>query len=331
MRRALLALLLCTAAACAPRVEPAGPAVQAPTLDTAGFVAADGAVLPVRRWVPEGPPRAVVLAVHGFNDYSRAFEDAGAYWAKNHGLATYAYDQRGFGAAPNRGLWAGHRTLAADIAGAARTLRDRYPDAPLFVAGESMGAALAMIAATDEALDFPADGLILLAPALRGRPYLGAVPRATLWLAAHTIPWFPLTGEGLRIQASDNIEMLKALGKDPLYIRETRVDAIHGLVNAMDAAIEAVPHLRERALVLYGTRDELIPSEPIRDMVRRLPPAKGHRTALYSTGWHLLLRDLEAETVMQDIAAWIENPAASLPSGADRAADAARARETASN
>ena len=54
------------------------------------------------------PVRAVILALHGFNDYSNAFEGPGEVWA-GHGIATYAYDQRGFGAAPERGLWPGTR------------------------------------------------------------------------------------------------------------------------------------------------------------------------------------------------------------------------------
>ena len=40
--------------------------------------------------------------------------------------------------------------------------------------------------------------------------------------------------------ASDNIEMLRALGADPLFIKATRVDAIAGLVELMDIAAASV-------------------------------------------------------------------------------------------
>ena len=316
-RVAGLAILL-LASACAPRLEPAGPSVGPARMADGALVMPDGATLPLRRWLPPRTPRAVVLALHGFNDHANAFAGPGAYWAAEKGIATYAYDQRGFGAAPNRGLWAGHDTLAADAAEAARLLRAAHPDTPLFVAGESMGGAVAMIAAANG--DLRADGLVLLAPALRGRAYLGAVPRAGLWLMARLMPWFPVTGQGLKIQASDNIEMLRALGRDPLYIRETRMDALHGLVDAMDAAGAASPRLRLPALILYGTRDEIVPPRPILDMIGRLPADPAHRTAFYRTGWHLLLRDLEARIVMDDIAAWIADRAAPLPSGGDRVA-----------
>src|SRR3546814_13687678 len=61
----------------------------------------------------DGPPAAIILALHGFNDYSRSFEAPAAYWA-DRGIATYAYDQRGFGQTPHRGLWPGAARLIAD-------------------------------------------------------------------------------------------------------------------------------------------------------------------------------------------------------------------------
>ena len=59
-----------------------------------------------------------------------------------------------------------------------------------------------------------------------------------------------------------------------------------------------------------------------------LPPARRarQRLALYSNGWHMLLRDLDAGVVLADIVQWTEDQAQSaengrpLPSGADRLA-----------
>jgi hypothetical protein len=39
------------------------------------------------------------------------------------------------------------------------------------------------------------------------------------------------------------------------------------------------------------------------------------RTGYYPDGWHILNRDLQAETVYRDVAAWLRDPAATLPSG----------------
>ena len=327
MMRRLFAVMTVVAlvAGCMPRVEPAGPAVVAPAIRDGGMIAADGAKLPYRRWLPAGRPKAVVLALHGFNDYSNAFKLPAAYLA-GRGIATYAYDQRGFGAAPNRGVWAGTATMIGDLRTMAGLLRRAHPNVPLYLMGESMGGAVVLVATAGKN-SVQADGAILIAPAVWGRRHMGAIPRAMLWLFSRTVPWLTVTGQGLEIQASDNFPMLRALGRDPMVIKETRVDAIHGLVDLMDEAFGAAPALSGPALILYGRRDEVIPERPVREMLNGVRHGEAVRTALYKGGFHMLLRDLKAETVLADIAAWIADPRAPLPSGADAAA----AKRTAEN
>ncbi len=311
-----LALL---AAACAPRLAPPGPGPTAPRLTADSLVAADGLELPLRAWLPEdgAAPRAVILALHGFNDYSKAFEEPGRYWAAR-GIATYAYDQRGFGAAPHHGLWGGTPAMAADRAGAAAALRARYPETPLHLLGDSMGGAVVLAAVTGP-VPVPHDGAILVAPAVWARSTMPLGHRIGLWIGAHTLPWLKLSGRGLKIQASDNIEMLRALGRDPLYIKDTRIDAIHGLVDLMDSALAAAPRFETPALLLYGMKDEVVPEEPSLQLWRGLPETARprQRRALYEGGWHMLLRDLSAEVVLDDIAHWIDDAQAPLPSGAE--------------
>ena len=99
--------------------------------------------------------------------------------------------------------------------------------------------------------------------------------------------------------------MLRALGRDPLVIKQTRVDSVYGLVDLMDAALAAAPRVDDRALVLYGERDELVPAEAVQRLLARLPvdSRDRRRVALYSDGYHMLLRDLQAEAVWNDVAA----------------------------
>jgi alpha-beta hydrolase superfamily lysophospholipase len=308
--------------ACAPRMRPAGPAVTPPAITGDAFIAADGMRLALRRWLPEGDPVAVILALHGFNDYSNAFAEPGGAW-RARGVATYAYDQRGFGESPHAGLWPGTQTLVADLGTLSGLVRARHPGVPFFLLGESMGGAVVMAAlAGPEPL--PADGAVLVAPAVWGRPTMGVFKRFALWVSAHTMPWLTLGGRSLDIKPSDNIAMLKALGRDPLVIKETRVDAIWGIVNLMDAALAAAPSLGTPVLILYGKQDEVIPGQPTRRMVESLPPAPPdmRRIAIYDDGYHMLTRDLQAGKVLSDIAFWIESragglPGAPLPSGAD--------------
>jgi alpha-beta hydrolase superfamily lysophospholipase len=289
--------------------------------DGGAFIADDGARLPMRAWLPaKGPVKAVVLALHGFNDYSNAFEGPGVTW-EDSGIATYAYDQRGFGEAPGRGRWAGAWRLARDMAEASRLLKARYPDKPLYILGESMGAAVAIVGASGTAgAEKPAaDGYILLAPAVWGRADMNVFERAALWMTYRLAPGWKLSGSSLRILASDNIEMLRALGRDPLVIKETRVDTISGLVDLMGLALASGPKFGEKALLLYGAHDEVIPEAPVRQFITSLP-ADGRgirRIAFYPNGYHMLARDLEASLVVADMTSWMLHPKSPLPSGAD--------------
>jgi alpha-beta hydrolase superfamily lysophospholipase len=323
LRHCLYPLLaVCLAlAGCAPWVNRPGPPVAEPRLARGYFSTSDGAVLPVRSWLPKsGALKAVILALHGFNDYSRAFELPGRYLSER-GIAVYAYDQRGFGKAPGRGLWAGNAAYARDLAEFAGQLRRRCGKIPLYLLGESMGGAVVLVAlAGDRPL--PVDGAILSAPAVWSRDSMPWYQRALLAVTVHTLPWLELTGSSLQIQASDNIEVLRGMGRDPLIIKATRVDAVAGLADLMDEAQQDAAKLGKPALVLYGEKDEVIPKAPIQTMLAKLPKAAAARVGFYPQGYHLLLRDLHAERPWEDIAAWVADRDRPLPSGADQRAAA---------
>lgn len=317
---ALFCLVLALAAgACAPRMQLTGPMTGTPRIVGDTFVARDGVRLPLRRWGGEArKPWAVLVALHGFNDYSNAFDDAARYWAGK-GIITYAIDQRGFGRAPHPGLWAGTSAMVADVRALTDVVKKRHPGLPLFILGDSMGGAVAMVALARKP-PMPVAGAVLAAPAVWGRRYLGPFKSGVLWLAAHTVPWLKLSPEGLHIQASDNIAMLRKLSKDKLVIKETRVDAIWGLVNLMDAAFAAAGKIEVPLLLLYGARDEVIPRAPTRAVLAKLFAKGNARAAYYDHGYHMLLRDLRAKAVLGDVLAWLRNQHAPLPSGAEAAA-----------
>ncbi len=281
------------------------------TSDPAGV---DASSVSRQEWLPDRRPRAVILAVHGFNDYSNAFADFGAY-AASRGIAVYAYDQSGFGANSNAGRWPGVPTLVADLARERARIAALYPDQPVYLLGESMGAAV-LIAAVAADLPLDSAGMIMTAPAIWGGDQLNPFYRAALWLADHVAPGMKLTGESLGVMASDNLEVLRALSADPLFIKATRVDAIAGLVRLMDLAYAAAPDLPGPLLVLGGARDEVVPPKAHTAMLERLT-ADPCIEVVYPDGWHLLLRDLDRQLVWDDILAWIARQP--LPSGLGKA------------
>ena len=299
-------------AACAPEQQQPVVASGEPARLLAGtFYTADGTALPYRAWLPQRKARAVVVALHGFNDYSNAFAMPALYF-RSAGVALYAYDQRGFGAGPHPGIWGGKDNMTGDLRQFVMLVRALHPGAPLYILGESMGGAVAIAAVASP--DFPrVDGLILSAPAIWGDETMSDLYRAVLWTMAHTVPFAEFTGSDLEILASNNIPMLRAMSKDPLVLKSARADAIYGLVGLMDDAYVNIPNLTVPVLMLYGSCDQVIPPEPIASALKRL---KAHtRFAYYPGAYHMLLRDLSADWIMTDVIHWLRNHNDALPSG----------------
>jgi len=170
-----------------------------------------------------------------------------------------------------------------------------------------------------------ASGFVLLAPGVRGRSALPPGASSMLWLLSRAVPWAAGRAPDFGLRPTDNPDTIRALVRDPLVIRETRVDALSGLVDLVDEAVAAAPRFDVPALILIGRRDDIIPPDVIRSVIERMPAASParRRVAVYNDGYHMLTRDRRGEIAIADIAAWILSrntaPDRALPSGADRA------------
>jgi alpha-beta hydrolase superfamily lysophospholipase len=334
-RRAVLGLIAgfgltgVSLAACQPEVQAPGvpsqgfkgPSFSREESGTGVFTSFDGARLPMQTWSALGAggepiePWAVIVALHGMNDYAEAFVLPAPYWASR-GITTYAYDQRGFGRTPSRGVWGGTGLMTEDLRTAVALARAAHPKAIIAVVGESMGGAVAIAAFASD--DPPAaDRLVLASPAVWGWDAQPIGYRVALWLTAHIAPASRVEAPDWlvrHIQASDNIEELRRMGRDRNMIFRTRADTIYGLVNLMQQARDDLGRVRVHTLYQYGAHDQIIPKAAAFYAARRLKPTD--RSAYYANGYHLLTRDLGRRVVLDDIVAFIRNPSAPVPSGA---------------
>ncbi|HEY4124704.1 MAG TPA: alpha/beta hydrolase [Rhizomicrobium sp.] len=274
-----------------------------PTIASDEFVTRDGLHLPLRHWDAKDP-KAIIVALHGMSDYSNGFALPAPYLAER-GISVLAYDQRGFGAAPNPGVWPGSDAMRGDLDDFVDIVRARYPHVPVIALGESMGGAVVLSAlASDRKPNF--DGVILVAPAVWSRSDMPLHYRVALWAAAHVVPSMSVSGKGLKIWPSDNIEILRANYRDPLFQKQTRSDAVWGLVNLMDEARHAPEKLTNSPpiLLVYGAKDQVIPAAPTKAVIAVLGArAEVHE---YPNGYHMLLRDLGREAPLKDIVSWTQ-------------------------
>jgi acylglycerol lipase len=285
-------------------------------MDAGMLLMSDSVILPYRSWLPESRkykknPRAIIVGLHGFNDYSNSFDGVGTYFSKNN-MAVFAYDQRGFGKTQPLGIWGNEANFINDLRHFILQLSVIYPRSPVYILGESMGGAVAIASTADPAFP-PVNGVILVAPAVWGSETMNPIFRGTLWLAAHTFPFRELTGSDLKIIASNNYPMLWKMSRDPLVQKKSRVDAVYGMVQLMDSAYEKIPDIKTPVLLMYGAKDQVIPSFAVMNALTRFHVPVTY--AYYPQGYHMLLRDLQGEEVMADMLHWMKRPTQPLPSG----------------
>jgi acylglycerol lipase len=345
----LAAALSLLVAACAPVQQGAFSLSGEARPDFVGatFVSYDGAELGLNAWTPDaaettgdcgvvasadsGPVESVscsvqtpasqvdgelvIIAVHGMNDYAGAFNAAGPWWASR-GATVYAYDQRGHGRSPRPGIWAEHEVMREDLRTAVAVARAKHPDARIAVVGESMGASVAITAfASDRPPD--ADVLVMSGPGLRGWGALPLLYSVSLWTSAHVRPgWIVVPPRGVQVTPTDNIEKLREMWDDPHVLKRTRIDSVYGVVSIMEEADRVIGALPPEipALLLYGANDEIIPEDGVKRAAARLPDHVA--TAYYADGYHMLMNDLQAETVWADVLSFALTPENRVPSGA---------------
>ncbi|NBB16803.1 alpha/beta fold hydrolase [Caulobacter sp. SLTY] len=319
MKRRAFLLSLTALGGCAPMLvqSPLTPLAgfSGPSLGETDFVSFDGARLGLTVWRETAPLRAIIVGLHGMNDYANAFHLAAPIWAEQ-GIATYAFDQRGFGRSVGRGIWAGRELMTEDLRVFVDLVKARHPGVPVTVVGESMGGAVA-ICAFAGARAPSAERLVLLAPAVWGWSSQPLPYKTVLWITARVSPGKavqPPAWLADAVKPSDNIDELRAMGRDRLMIWGARPDTISGLVDLMEAAWKEIGGVKVPTAYLYGANDGVIPEAPSRQAASRLPA--GNRSAFYAKGYHLLIRDNQRRMVIEDVAGFTLTPDAPLPSGA---------------
>jgi hypothetical protein len=116
--------------------------------------------------------------------------------------------------------------------------------------------------------------------------------------------------QSLGITPTNDPEVSRDLGRDPLFIKATRVSSLAGVTSLMGRAQNLNTLPPQRSLVLYGLRDRIIPPSPVCDWLTHLNAAGTAGTALdwvvYPEGWHLLTRQLQTREVLQDLQHWMQ-------------------------
>jgi len=271
-------------------------------LRTGMFPASDGDAVPYRLWQAESP-RALLLCLHGASDYSGAFDEIGPAFAAR-GITMLAIDQRGFGATASRGTWRGKNRMIRDAIEAVVFLRMRFGTAlPLFILGESMGAALAVHAAA-RAPDLDLAGIVLAAPGAISGTWRRLVGSVLMRCLRRLLPNAGIVIERITAWDFTPAAAIRLLG-DPMVLRRIRPAILFGLFKLARSAVDEAEHVRIPALTMIGTREDVVREACIARLHRGLGGDK--EWAAFEGGPHLLLHWQHNERVLAKVLSWLES------------------------
>ena len=264
-------------------------------------------------WEAEEDSNIIVLAIHGYNDYSNAFKEPAKIFSK-HGISTYSFDLRGFGTNSSLGDWFELEVHCHDIKKIILDLKFKNPSKKIFLLGESMGAAIS-ISLTNQIDELPLDGLILVAPAIWNFSESNYFKSLFLKFFSTILPKLKVSGKGIiKIRPSNNIEMLREYSNDPLVIGKPNLRSLHGVVNLMDQSFRDIKEylLKPKfpTLLIIPMIDEIVPRKPLIKILKDTKVKKNFskliNLEIYENNFHMILRDIDGNKITNDIKDWIK-------------------------
>ena len=264
------------------------------------FEGVGGLKIATRSWQPEGSVRGIMILVHGFNSHSGYFAWPAEQFAGD-GFAVYALDHRG------RGKSEGERWYVekfsdylGDVDKLVGIARSENPGVPVYMLGHSVGGVITSSYVFEHQQEI--EGFICESWAYDvGLPNLVQLAFEGVARLAPHLPLYSLKNE---IFSRDPI-VVAQMDNDPLIKNEKQpAETASEVLKAAARLKENMPNIKVPVFIIHGTDDKAtLPrgSQYFYDNVG----SEDKTLKLYEGGYHDLLNDIDKETVMADILAWV--------------------------
>tara|TARA_B100000579_G_scaffold399162_1_gene379922 strand:+ start:854 stop:1483 length:630 start_codon:yes stop_codon:yes gene_type:complete len=179
--------------------------------------------------------------------------------------------------------------------------------------GESMGGAIVLSLANSQK-NLPIDGIILIAPALWNFSQTNTFKSFTMKVFSNIFPKLKISGKSwVDVKASDNIQILKELSNDPLFVHEPNFRSLYGIIRLMDVSYEDSLNFFKNpnyeTLLLVPVRDEIVPRKPLLKLLENENVKKNLnnqiKLGVYNFSYHMMLRDIQGDFISREIKEWI--------------------------
>lgn len=266
----------------------------------------DGTSIHARAWVPDEPER-ILVCVQGLGGHGGYYESL-AHHLVPEGTVVVAPDLRGHGHSEGRrGDIDRFDRFLEDVDAAVMWGQSCWPDKPLILLGESMGASIAIqyIARYRGTVNSAhIAGLVLISPVLRPaiRPTFREAARyVRSLLLAPARPTIPVTGrEELGCRDSDFNDRLRA---DPLFVRLVSVRFLNNLTKWLWQTRRKAGSVQLPLLVLQGKQDYIAHPAGTAAFLRQVP-GENRRLVTFPDAYHCLLYDPDTPSVVKTLTSW---------------------------
>lgn len=268
----------------------------------------DGVPLFLRRWLPQGDVRVVLLGIHGLGQHSGYHRAAGELFAEA-GVAYYGLDTRGNGLTQTpHGDVPSVARLYDDLDLVVAALGQRHPGARIYVLGHSMGAAMGVSWAAERQ---PAiAGLLALAPAMTADhaavPWTNFAKGPALWMFARHRAVLRIDESAYareRLQATINApEQLDFIVSDPLQLQGMSMSFALAAQQFREQAIGLADQVRVPTLVLVGDQDAALPGAQLLYDALRFP---SKQLVVMPHVTHMLFQLQETPEVVEAVMTWL--------------------------
>lgn len=266
----------------------------------------------VDSWFSNEASQNIVIAIHGYSDYSSAFKIPAKYLNK-FAIDLHAFDLRGFGRNIDNGEWFNPKIHENDIIDFFNYIKVRNSGKKIFILGESMGGALLINTLMKKKIR--PDGVILVAPAIWNFSQDNFLKSKFLNFISHFFPNLSIKGSNVvKVKPTNNFVLLKEFSSDPFVVHEKTLESLNGMKKLLDESYENFEQYLKRplfdTLFLLPLKDEIIPRKPLLQIIQKLSlkdieETGGLDIAVYKNHYHMILRDIDGAKVTNKIKEWI--------------------------
>lgn len=263
--------------------------------------------LPLIEWpAVNGPPKGVVLCVHGLGLENRAFTNFGHQMAQR-GYTMLAMDVRGFGSwSTTKGVdEASFDDTLTDIGSLIQVIKQRAPGVPLFILGESMGGGIVLRAGAEYPDQF--QGIIASVPSAERYDEKAM----TLKVAANFLKGadkdFNISSM-VADKATSDPTLQKAWELDP----KAKLDMSPAELMKFDAFMNTTARkckdiTKTPVLIAQGLKDKLVKPEGTVDMFKNIQ-SEDKTILIIGNAEHLMFEtDKISPVLTESVSSWLDN------------------------